>query len=76
MISGWVRVVSGGFGWFHVLSITNDGTPRRRAWKICKRCQGSGSCAKCLAVKKSLQRTTRTDKDRLETGGEAVANKD
>ena len=35
---------------------------RRRAWKIRKRCQGSGSPAKYVAAK-------RVHEDRLETGG-------
>ena len=36
--------------------------PRRRAWKIRKRCQGSGSRAKYVAAK-------RVHEDRLDTGG-------
>ena len=35
---------------------------RRRAWKIRKRCQGSGSRAKYVAAK-------RVHEDRLDTGG-------
>ena len=38
-----------------------QGTKRRRAWKIRKRCQGSGSRAKYVATKRVCE-------DRLETG--------
>ena len=49
-------------------------TNRRYAWKIRKRCQGSGNRAKCLAAKKSY-RELHENKNRLETDGEADVNK-